>query len=98
MRTLYSAFPLGGWVARQHEGGLGKIHLARQGLHVLVAEPASIGKHGQGIALEGARRKNIELHERKAAKFGCHDDFIVASNRSRKSVPISKFRAARDAA
>ena len=47
-------FPLDGRVARQHERGLRKIHLSRQSLHVQVAEPASIEKDGQGIALEWA--------------------------------------------
>ena len=49
-----------------------KIHLPRQGLHLLVAEPAGIGKHRQRIALERPRRKDVELHEGKTAKIRAH--------------------------
>jgi hypothetical protein len=71
-----SAFPFGDRVTRQDEGSFGKIHLARQSLHLLVAESASVGKNRQSVALERARRKNVELHERKTAKFGGHNELL----------------------
>src|SRR6185312_10941191 len=45
--------------------------------HVQVAEPAPVGKHRQGISLEGAGRKNVKLHEGKTAKLRFHGDLIV---------------------
>ena len=76
IRTLYAALAFDGRLTRQDEGRLGKIHLARQRLHLLVAEAARVGKHGQRIAFEGAGRKNVELHEGKVAKFSCHGDLL----------------------
>jgi hypothetical protein len=71
-----SALPFGGRVTRQDEGSFGKIHLARQGLHLLVAESASVGKNRQSVAFERVRRKDVELHERKTAKFGEHNKLL----------------------
>ena len=37
-----------------------------------------VREHSQGIALEGTRRKDVELYEGKAAKVWAHGPFIVA--------------------
>ena len=72
IRTRTPALALDRGVARQNERGLRKIHLARDRLHLLIAEAARIGKHRQGVALEWLRSKYIQLHEWEVAKIFCH--------------------------
>ena len=52
-----------GGIARKNESCLGKIHLARESLHLLVGQTARVGKNRQRIAGERCLRKNIELNE-----------------------------------
>src|SRR4029453_11503767 len=51
------------WFARQDEGCFRKVHLARERLHLLIAQTARVGENGQRIAGKRRLRKNIELHE-----------------------------------
>ena len=44
-----------------HEYSFGKIHLARDGLHLPRGETVAIGDHGDGIAREGLVGENVEL-------------------------------------
>src|SRR5690606_28748009 len=39
-------------LGREHEGGLGQVQLAREGLHGVRVEVARIGEYGEGIAGE----------------------------------------------
>ena len=65
-----AALAFGCRIARQDESRLCKIHLSGQRLHQFVAEAAGIGEDRQRIALEGAVRKDIELHEWESRSSG----------------------------
>ena len=60
MRTRQSAL---GSVAGSDEGGLGVVHLARDGLHLRVRERLRVLKDGELIATKRLRREDIELNE-----------------------------------
>ena len=52
------AIRLGG---RQDEGGLGEVQLAGDGLHLAVAQPHPVEKHGQRVAAERPLREDADL-------------------------------------
>ncbi len=58
---------LHGFFTRQDECGLAQIGLARQFLHLRVAEAASIGEDGKLITLQRARGENVKLNKGKFA-------------------------------
>src|SRR6267378_5594600 len=51
------------WLARQDEGCFRKIHLAREGLHLLVGQTARVCENGERIAGKWRPRKNVKLKE-----------------------------------
>jgi hypothetical protein len=51
------------FIRGQHEHGFGKIHLARDLLHLFVGDPFCFRKHGERIAGKGAVGEYIELNE-----------------------------------
>jgi hypothetical protein len=55
----YAELPLHLRPARQYKGGLRKVHLARQGLHLEVAEPAAVRENSERISLERPRGEDI---------------------------------------
>ena len=42
------------WLARQDEGCFREIHLAREPLHLLVAQAARVGKNGDGLPVSAS--------------------------------------------
>src|ERR1700733_12442860 len=81
-------------VAGQDKSGFRKVHFARDGLHLLVAQPASIGEYSQRVALEWLRGKNVELREREVAKIFCHIFFLFSVIASAMNIASSKKRFA----
>jgi hypothetical protein len=51
------------WLARQDESCFRKIHLASEGLHLLLGQTARVGENGERIAGKRRPRKNVELNE-----------------------------------
>src|SRR5262245_24863377 len=49
---------------RTNEGCLGEIRPASDGLHLFLRDPIPVEDDGNRIALEGSRRKNIDLLKR----------------------------------
>ena len=58
---------LGGGVARHDEGGLAEIGLARQLLHLVVAQAAGVGEDRKLVALQRPRGENVKLYESESA-------------------------------
>ena len=54
-------------VARQDECGFAEVGLARQLLHLVIAQTARVGKDGELVALQRPRSKDVQLHEREFA-------------------------------
>src|SRR5258708_40118954 len=53
---------------REHENGFRQIHLARDPLHLLIADPVAFGKHGERVAAERLVGENIKLNKIVAAQ------------------------------
>ena len=62
------AFDLG--CAREDEGGLVEVGLAREGLHLVGGEAAGIGEDSEGVAFKGIFGEDIDLGEVVGA-VGC---------------------------
>src|SRR6478736_4554110 len=58
-----------GAIAWENESRFRKVHLARQGLHLDVSQPASIGKDRQRITRERCLREYIKLNEFVSARW-----------------------------
>ena len=58
---------LDGGIARQDEGGLAEIGLARQPLHLVVGQAARVGEDRKLIALQRSRGENVKLHESESS-------------------------------
>src|ERR1044071_494389 len=52
-----------GGIARQNEGGLGKIHLARERLHFVIIQSASVSENRERIASQRPLGEDINLNE-----------------------------------
>jgi hypothetical protein len=65
----HPAAVLDGGALGQDESRLREIHLARQRLHLSVAEPAAVSEHGEGISLQRFRAEHIQLHKSKTAQM-----------------------------
>ena len=81
MRTLWPSALLDGWVARQDERGLRQVGLARQLLHLVIAQAARVGEDGELVALQRAAGKHIELDKRKFTWGHCKAPFTSTQMR-----------------
>ena len=57
---------------RQHEAGLGQVHLARDGEQGGVVEVVGVEHDGAGVAREPGPREGVDLHERVAPRRPTH--------------------------
>ena len=65
----FLSFPsFSGGIARENESRFRKIHLARQGLHLGVSQPASVRKNRQRITRKRCLREYIKLNEFVSAR------------------------------
>src|SRR5262249_39231913 len=55
-------------IGRKDESCFGKIHLARERLHFLIAQAPSVGENGERITGQRFSRENIKLHEFRFAR------------------------------
>ena len=75
---------------RQEEGRLREVHLARDRLHLGVAEPVRVEDDGQRIAAEDAVGEDVDLGEAVLAR---HPDTLAAERGHRPPArSISKIR------
>src|SRR5436853_5862347 len=60
---LLSFLSFSGWIARQDESCLGKIHLTRERLHFVIPQPSRVGENGQRITCQRRLREDVKLDE-----------------------------------
>src|SRR5436853_7828686 len=52
-----------GWITRQDESCLGKIHLTRESLHFPIIQAARVGENGERITAQRCLGEDVKLNE-----------------------------------